>query len=50
MTFVLILLPTLCYGAASALYVAKGDWQLGVVYAGYSVANIGLLVIDRMQK
>jgi hypothetical protein len=50
MTFALILVPTICYGLAAALYGAKGNWPLTVVYLGYSVANVGLLVIDRMQK
>lgn len=49
-TFVLILVPTICYGIAGVLYGAKGNWPLSIVYAGYSVAHVGLLVIDRMQK
>jgi hypothetical protein len=49
-TFALILIPTLCYALASCLYAAKANWPLGVVYAGYALANIGLLAIDRMQR
>jgi hypothetical protein len=50
MTFALILVPTICYGIAGVMYAAKGSWPLAIVYAGYSAANIGLLLLDRMQK
>ena len=45
-SFALILIPTLCYGAAACFYGAKGNLPLAVVYAGYAFANTGLLALD----
>jgi hypothetical protein len=45
-SFWLILLPTLCYGAASVAYGIHGKWPMAVVYAGYCFANTGLLALD----
>lgn len=50
MTFALIAIPTACYALAACIYAAKGAWPLTIVYAGYSAANVGLLLIDKAQK
>lgn len=47
-TFLFILIPTICYGAASFLYALTGKYPLAVTYAGYAFANIGLLWLDRL--
>ncbi len=41
--FWFVLVPTLCYAAAMAVYLFRGDWSMGIVYSGYAWANIGLL-------
>lgn len=48
MTLWLILVPTLCYAAAAAMYAWQGQWPLAITYSGYSWANIGLLWLDRV--
>lgn len=49
-TFALLLIPTLCYAAAMAAYLVKGDYAMAVVFSGYSWANLGLIWIDYMRK
>ena len=50
MTALLLVVPTLCYALAAGLYLLKSNWPLAIVYCGYSFANIGLILLDRMQK
>jgi hypothetical protein len=45
-SFWLLLVPTGAYALAATVYVAKGNWPLAIVYAGYAFANCGLLALD----
>ena len=47
-TGLLIIIPGICYGLAAGIYMLKSNWPLGIVYFGYSVANIGLLWLDKL--
>ena len=47
-TGLLIIIPTLCYGLAAGLYLLKSNWPLAIVYTGYSLANVGLLWLDKL--
>lgn len=47
-TFLLVLVPTLCYLGAGGLYLAKGNHPLAMTYFGYAFANVGLLWLDRL--
>jgi hypothetical protein len=49
-TFALILIPTVCYAAAMAAYLMKGDHAMAVVYSGYAWANVGLLWLDMIRR
>ena len=42
-TFVLIAVPTVCYVGAAFGFYSKGNVNMAVVYAGYSLANLGFL-------
>lgn len=46
MTAILVTIPLICYGIASAMYASRADWSLAIVYAGYAAANVGLLMLD----
>lgn len=46
MTAALIIIPTLCYGAAAITYGWQKNWPLAIVYCGYAFANCGLLALD----
>jgi hypothetical protein len=48
MTFLFILVPTVCYAAAAAVYAWKGNYPLAITYSGYAWANVGLLWLDRL--
>lgn len=48
MTFWLLLVPTIAYALACGVYAIKGQWPMAVVYFGYSLANCGLLALDRV--
>lgn len=48
MTAILLLIPTGCYFLAAILYAKQGNWGLCITYSGYSAANIGLLIVDRI--
>ena len=50
MTFWLILIPTLCYSSAAAMYAWQKNWPLAITYSGYAWANLGLLWMDRLMK
>lgn len=50
MTFWLLVIPTLCYAAASLAYAVKANWPLSIMYAGYAFANCGALWLDRMMR
>lgn len=41
--FLLLLVPTICYAAAIVGFYLKGNASMAVVYAGYTLANIGFL-------
>jgi hypothetical protein len=45
-TAALIIIPTLCYGAAAVSYGIQKNWPLAVVYTGYAFANCGLLALE----
>lgn len=47
-TFLFILIPAVCYGAAAFLYFLSGNYPLAVTYFGYLLGNIGLLWLDRL--
>jgi hypothetical protein len=47
-SFWLLLVPTGAYLLAAGVYASKGNWPLCIVYAGYTVGNIGLLWLDRV--
>ncbi len=40
----LIVLVTLCYVGVALAESWKGNYGMGIVFAGYSVANIGLIM------
>jgi len=42
-SFVLVLIPTLCYLGTAASELAKGNAQIALVFLGYSLANLGFL-------
>ena len=46
MTLWLVIIPTLCYGAAAVAYGIQKNWPLVIVYSGYAFANCGLLMLD----
>jgi hypothetical protein len=48
MTAALVIIPGLCYVAASVAYGLQKNWALSVTYFGYFVGNCGLLMLDRM--
>lgn len=48
MTAALIIVPGLCYAMAAVLYGKQGNWPLVIIYAGYALANGGLLWLDRI--
>jgi hypothetical protein len=47
LSFWMVLVPTACYAIAAVAYGIQKNLPLAIVYAGYSVANIGLLMLDR---
>jgi hypothetical protein len=47
-TSALIIIPGLCYAAASLIYAQQKNWPLVVVYSGYAWANAGLWWLDKM--
>lgn len=49
-TFLLILIPTLCYSGAACMYAWQKNWALAITYSGYAWANLGLLWLDRMSR
>lgn len=49
-TFWLLLIPTLCYAGAMAVYLYKKDMPMAVIYSGYAWANLGLLWIDLTRR
>lgn len=44
-TYLLVLIPTVCYGGAALGFYSKGDTPMAVVYFGYTVANFGFLAL-----
>jgi hypothetical protein len=44
--FWLIAIPTACYAGTALVYATKGDWASVAIFAGYSLANCGFLVIE----
>lgn len=50
MTAALVIIPGICYLAASALYGFKGNGPLAIMYFGYAFANCGALWLDLTQK
>lgn len=50
LSFVFVLIPTICYGGASIVYGMQRNWPMSVVYLGYMVANLGLLALDRIMS
>lgn len=49
-TFWLVLIPTLCYAGAMAMYLWRGDVPMAIVYSGYAWANVGLLWLDWLRR
>ncbi len=47
-SFWLLIVPTVCYAGESVAYGIQRNWPMAVVYFGYSVANCGLLALDRI--
>ncbi len=47
--FWFVLVPTLCYAAAMAVYLFRGDAPMAIVYSGYAWANIGLLWLEMLR-
>lgn len=47
--FWLVMVPTLCYAGTALFYFLAGERQWSLVYAGYSLANIGLLWLEMMR-
>ena len=43
-SMILLLVPTLCYAAVAALEMRRGDYANVMVYGGYALANIGLII------
>lgn len=50
LSFLFILIPTLCYAGAATVYAFKHNWPLVIVYSGYAWANLGLLWLDRLMN
>jgi hypothetical protein len=48
--FLLILVPTACYGLAAGLYAMQKNWPMVIVYSGYAWANMGLLWLDKLMN
>lgn len=46
-SFWLILIPTGCYSLAAVVYGFQKNWPMAVVYSGYSLANCGLLALEK---
>jgi hypothetical protein len=46
--FLLIGVPTACYGIAALMYAMQKNWPMVIVYSGYAWANVGLLWLDRL--
>jgi uncharacterized protein involved in cysteine biosynthesis len=49
-SFWLLLIPTMAYTMAAAVYCTKGNYPLTIVYFGYAFANCGLLWLDRLMS
>lgn len=49
-SFLLILIPTICYAATAVVYSVKGNWPLVFAYSGYTWANIGFLWLDILMR
>ena len=47
-TGMLIIIPGICYALAAGIYLLKSNWALAIVYTGYSIANVGLLWLDKL--
>lgn len=41
---IVLSLATLVYGVAGVIYLIQGDFKMLIVMAGYSVANVGLIL------
>jgi len=48
--FWFVLVPTLCYAAASGVYLFRGDAPMAIVYSGYAWANIGLIWLETVKN
>ena len=46
MTSALIIIPGLCYLAASIIYLWQNNWPMAIIYSGYAWANAGLWWMD----
>lgn len=46
MTVLLVGIVTALYGAAAISFALQGRYEMAVVYAGYCVANFGLMAVD----
>ncbi len=42
-SFLMVLLPTLCYAASAVLEAFYGIGPMAIVFFGYSFANVGFL-------
>jgi hypothetical protein len=47
MGFIGIAICTLCYVATSVDFYIKGNLPMAIAFGGYSIANIGFLMIAR---
>jgi hypothetical protein len=48
LSFVFLLVPTLCYAGAAVAYGIQRNYPLMIVYSGYAWANVGLMWLDRV--
>jgi len=43
MSFLLALIPTLCYGGIVISEAIKGNYPIALVFLGYTIGNLGFL-------
>ena len=48
--FWFVLVPTLCYAGAMAVYLFRGDAAMAIVYSGYAWANVGLIWLELSKR
>jgi len=43
MSYVLLVIVTLIYASICISRIANSDWNMAITFAGYALANVGLL-------